>query len=73
MQELLYSDAIERNLQNDQEYIDVVNNMKDSMLKQYALRKLFNEITVSDDEVKEYYQKNANNTYQMKWLRLVIF
>lgn len=60
MQELLYSDAIERNLQNDQEYIDVVNNMKDSMLKQYALRKLFNEITVSDDEVKEYYQKNAN-------------
>lgn len=58
MHELMLSDALERNLDKDQEFIEVMNNMKKSMLQQYALRKLFNEITVSEEEIKDFYEKN---------------
>lgn len=60
MHELLYSDAKERELDKDEEFIIVVNNMKKSMLQQYALRKLLNNVTVSDEEIKEYYENNRS-------------
>lgn len=56
MHELMYSDAIERNLDSDEEFIDVMENMKRSMLQQYSLRKMFNEITLSEEEIKDYYE-----------------
>lgn len=58
MQELLYSEAVEKELYNEEEFLTVMENMKRSMLQQYALRKLFNEVTVSEEEIKNYYEKN---------------
>lgn len=58
MHELMYSDALEKNLENDEEFIAVMNNMKKSMLQQYSLRKMFNEITVAEEEMKDYYEKH---------------
>lgn len=58
MHELMYSDALERNLENDEEFIAVMDNMKKSMLQQYSLRKMFNEITVTDEDIQNYYEKH---------------
>ena len=55
MQELMYSDAVERNLETEEEFIEVFDSMKKSMLQQYNLRKMFNKITVSDEEIKDFY------------------
>lgn len=61
MHELMYTDALEKNLDNDEEFVEVMNNMKKSMLQQYNLRKMFNEITLSDEELKEYYEKHKED------------
>lgn len=60
MHELMYSDALEKNLENDEEFKAVMNNMKKSMLQQYGLRKMFNEITVTEEEIKDYYEKHKD-------------
>lgn len=58
MQELMYSEALEKNLDQDPEFIVVMNDMKKSLLQQYNLRKLFNEITITEDEIKEFFEKH---------------
>ncbi|WP_313162801.1 peptidylprolyl isomerase [Sedimentibacter sp.] len=60
MHELMYSDALEKGLENDEGFIEVMENMKKSMLQQYNLRKMFNQITLSDEELKEYYEKHKD-------------
>lgn len=60
MHELMYSEAVEKNLEKDQEFIDVLNNMKKSLLQQYSLRKMFNGITVSDQELRDYYEQHKD-------------
>lgn len=60
MHELMYSDAVENNLENEEEFIEVINNMKKSMLQQYNLRKMFNKINISDEELKDFYEKNKS-------------
>lgn len=60
MHELMYSEALEKDLEKDEEFVAVMNNMKKSMLQQYALRKMFNEITVSEEDIKDYYEKHKD-------------
>lgn len=60
MHELIYSDALENNLEKDEEFINVFNAMKKSMLQQYGLSKLMNSVTVTEDDIKEYYEKHKN-------------
>lgn len=60
MHELLYSEAIENDFDKDQEFLQVFNNMKKSMLQQYALSKVMNAVKVSEDELKEFYEKNKS-------------
>lgn len=60
MHELVYSDAIANDLEKDEEFIQVFNTMKKSMLQQYGLSKLMNGVTVSDNEIEEYYEKNKS-------------
>jgi peptidyl-prolyl cis-trans isomerase C len=61
MQELIYSNAIENGMDNDEEFISGLMRMKKSLLQQFGLRKVFNGITVSDDEVKKYFEANRDN------------
>lgn len=58
MHELVYSDAIENEIEKDEEFINVFNTMKKSMLQQYGLSKILNQVTVSEDEIAEYYENN---------------
>lgn len=60
MHELVYSDALANEIEKDDEFINVFNTMKKSLLQQYGLSKLLNQVTVSDDEITEYYEKNKN-------------
>jgi peptidyl-prolyl cis-trans isomerase C len=58
MHELMYLDAVERNLESEEEFLEVFKEMKRSMLQQYNLRKMFNSITLSDEELKDFYEEN---------------
>jgi len=57
MHEMVYSDALENELEKDEEFLNVMNVMKKSMLQQYGLSKMLNQVTVSDEEILEYYEK----------------
>ncbi len=59
-QELFYLDAIENGYDNDEEFTTEIEKMKAGMLKQYAVSKIFREITVSEDEIKDYYEQNKS-------------
>lgn len=70
-QELLYIDALEKELDKDQEFIDELEFTKSNMLKNYAMHELFKDIEVTDDELKDYYDNNKEaiktpKTYKAK-------
>ena len=60
MHELMYSDALEKDLEKEEEFIDVMNTMKKSMLQQYNLRKMFNNVVLTDEEINNFYEKNKS-------------
>ena len=61
MQELLYSDAKERGLDQDAEYKEAVEEMQRSLLKQYAMKKLMDEVVdATEEEIKEYYDAHTS-------------
>ena len=60
MHELMYLDAVDKNLESEEEFKEVLNEMKRSMLQQYNMRKMFNSITLSEDELKDFYEKNKS-------------
>ncbi|KAB3531149.1 peptidylprolyl isomerase [Alkaliphilus serpentinus] len=57
-QELLYLDALDHNLQNDELYIAEVERLKTSLLKQYAINKAIANADVDESELKAYYDNN---------------
>lgn len=57
-QELFYSDALASGLDQDPEFVNAVEEMKKSLLKQFALNKLLREVTISDEEAREYFEAN---------------
>nr|WP_198423097.1 peptidylprolyl isomerase [Tepiditoga spiralis] len=57
-QELIYLDAIDQKLDEEEDFKINLDVVKKDILKQYAIGKLLNPITVSDDEVKKYYEEN---------------
>lgn len=59
-QEMLYLDAKERGLDQEEPYLEQLEIIKHSLLKQYALTKMFKDITVSEEEMKEYYQSHQD-------------
>lgn len=54
-QELLYLEAIEKELDQEEEFKNQLKQVKENILKQYAINKLLGDITVSQDEVAEFY------------------
>ncbi|MDY3902337.1 peptidylprolyl isomerase [Peptoniphilus sp.] len=57
-QTLLYQDAIEKGMDKDDEFIQVLDKTKESMLKTYALGKLLAKVTVTEEEIKKFYEDN---------------
>ena len=57
-QELYFLDAIENGTDKDAEYIAEVKKISQNFLKQYAIFKLLNCVTIDDEEILDYYSKN---------------
>lgn len=57
-QTLLYEDAIENGMDKEDEFIQVVEKTRESMLKTYALGKLLATVKVTDDDIKKFYEDN---------------
>lgn len=57
-QELFYVDAVETNLEEDEAFKAEVEMAKANILKQYALRKLLNAVSVTEEEIVNYYNEN---------------
>lgn len=67
-QELLLKDAKDEKLYEDEEFQKELELVKDNMLKNYAMHKIFSKVDVSDEALKEYYENNKElfspkNTY----------
>lgn len=58
LEEMLYSDAKENNLDNEQEYLKALEQLKKSLLAQYSISKLMSSIDASEEEIEEYYNEN---------------
>lgn len=57
-QEILLVDAYENKFEEDEEFQKELNLVKDNMLKNYAMHKIFSDVSVNEDEVKKYYEDN---------------
>lgn len=68
-QELIYLDAIDANLANDEAYIKEVERVKAYVLKQFAVNKLIGGLTVSDAEVESFYKENKDQFTQPESIR----
>lgn len=59
-QALLYEDAMEKGMDKEDEFIQVVEKTKESMLKTYALGKLLATAEVKDEDIKKFYEENKD-------------
>lgn len=59
-QELLYSEAKELKLDEEEEYVQALEHMKSTLLKQYAMRNLLSKVTVTPEEVKTYFMAHRD-------------
>lgn len=57
-QEVIYLDALESNLAEDEGFLEELERFKEGLLKQYAVHKLISDVQVTDEEAKEYYEEN---------------
>jgi len=61
MQELLYSDALNQGLQEEEAFKAALAEMEKSLLKQYAMKKLLEGIDAEEAEVKDYYEQHTSS------------
>lgn len=57
-QELFYAEAVEKEFDKEEAFQAELERMKVTMLKQYAMRRILNDIKADEEEVAEYYNKN---------------
>ena len=57
-QELLFMEAKEQNLHNDENFRKEMIRVEENMLKQYSINKLLTNIHLTDEEVQAYYEAN---------------
>lgn len=60
-QELLFLDAMAKGLERDPQYVAEVERMKANILKQFAISKLLSDVTVSEDDVRKFYEENQEH------------
>ncbi|MDR7870842.1 MAG: peptidylprolyl isomerase [Tissierellaceae bacterium] len=60
-QELLYLDAIDNKYDEDADFIDILENTKQTVLKSYALNKLIAHEDASIEELREFYDSHEEH------------
>lgn len=59
-QELIIQDCYNRKLDESEAFVKEINEIKRSILAKHFLNELFDDIYVTDEEIKEYYEENRN-------------
>lgn len=59
--ELFYLNASEQQLDQEEEFKQILEEAKHSLLQRFAVQKLLENITVSDEEMKAYYEENKES------------
>ena len=59
-QELLYIEAKENNLDQDEEFKSELEKVKENMLKQYAMNKVLTSITLTEEEKEAFFNANKS-------------
>ena len=57
-QELIYLDAVKNGLDKNEIFVREAQKMHDNFLKQFAVHRLLKSITVTEDELLDFYNKN---------------
>ncbi len=60
-QELLYLDAVDSNMEEEEEYNELLELTKVNLLKNYAFNKLIGKEEVSEKEIEDFYQQYKEN------------
>ncbi len=60
-QELMYLDALDRNLEADETFQKELEIAKESLLKQYAMALLMRQVQPTEEEAKEYYESHKEH------------
>ena len=60
-QEILLKDAYDEGLDKDEEFVKELDLVKTNMLKNYAMHKIFEDVSINDDEIKNYYEENKDS------------
>jgi peptidyl-prolyl cis-trans isomerase C len=60
-QELFYSDALKNEIDKEDDFIKEVEFAKNQLLKQYALRKLLQDIAATEEELTAHYEANKES------------
>ena len=68
-QEMLYLDAKEKGLDQDEDYLAEVETLKENVLKQHAIRRLIKDIQVGPEEAKQYYDENQDQFLTRETMR----
>lgn len=67
--ELVYNYALENSMDKENEYIEQVENAKKEILTQFGINKILSEVSVTDQEIKEYYEENMSMYIQQESVR----
>lgn len=59
-QKLLLEDALDTKLDETPEFIDEYAKLKENLLSQFAVKKILGSISVSDEDAKDFYEKNPS-------------
>jgi len=59
-QELIYLDAIKNGLDKNEAFVKEAKKMHDDFLKQFAILRLLRDITVTENELSDFYNKNKH-------------
>ena len=60
-QELLYLDAVENKLEEEEAFKKELEIAKENILKQYAINKIFQDIVISEEEINQFYNENKEH------------
>lgn len=56
--ELMYLDALDVKLEEEDGFKEELKKVKSNLLKQYSIQKLLSDVSVSEEEITDYYEKN---------------
>ena len=59
-QELLYIEAKENNLEQDEEFQNELKRVQENMLKQYAMNKILTSVTLTEEEKEAFFEANKS-------------